>query len=105
MLAPRTCAPHPDRGTNFGLGIRKPREARHACLAAPRRRGSRRMDDEEPARRSDAAAALTREDLSAYSVGDLQDRVDRLEAEIERCRRMLAAKEDSRAAAESVFRT
>ena len=62
--------------------------------------------DEEEARMGggDAVRALAKQDLSALSVGDLKDRIEALQIEIERCEAAIGARQDSRAAAESVFK-
>lgn len=47
---------------------------------------------------------LTLQDLSAYSVGDLEQRIAILQGEIKRSEDALNARQDFRAAAESVFK-
>lgn len=47
---------------------------------------------------------LTLQDLSAYSVGDLEQRIAILQEEIKRSEAALNARQDFRAAAESVFK-
>ena len=46
---------------------------------------------------------LGREDLEPYGVEELQERIDGLEAEIARVRAAMDKKQNSRAAAESLF--
>ena len=46
---------------------------------------------------------LVGEDLSLLSIGDLEERVDALRAEIERIENELRSKRDASAAAEAVF--
>lgn len=43
------------------------------------------------------------ENITAMSIGDLQERIDALKAEIERTEAVLASKRAGRAAAEAVF--
>lgn len=50
-----------------------------------------------------ALHALTHEDLSLYSVGDLDERAARLEAEIVRTRSALEQKKTGRSAADALF--
>lgn len=64
------------------------------------------MDSDDLAPLSAKAAgpkALAKEDLAPFSVGDLTERIALLEAEIERCRDALKAREKSHAAAQAVF--
>lgn len=51
----------------------------------------------------DALVELGREDLELYSVGDLTERIDMLEAEIGRTRAQLERKRAGRSAADSLF--
>jgi uncharacterized small protein (DUF1192 family) len=46
---------------------------------------------------------LVREDLDLYAAGDLQERIDRLNSEIERTRNVLERKRAGRAAADALF--
>jgi uncharacterized small protein (DUF1192 family) len=46
---------------------------------------------------------LTREDLDLYAAGDLEERIDRLNREIERTRSVLERKRAGRAAADALF--
>ena len=63
-------------------------------------------DDLEPRkRRSEALAALAREDLSLLGIEELTERIAALEAEIARIRLLLDKKKDSRSAAEALFRS
>lgn len=47
---------------------------------------------------------LAREDLDAYSVGELRERVDALREEISRVENKMRGKENDRAAADALFR-
>ncbi len=57
-------------------------------------------DDELAAQRK--KASLTAE-LENASIGDLEERIERLRAEISQCERMIASKRAQRAAADNVF--
>ena len=62
--------------------------------------------DEPAAPRVARGAALieaTREDLDVYAVGDLEDRIERLQEEIGRTRAALDRKKNGLAAADSLF--
>ena len=62
------------------------------------------FEDLEPRpRRDEALSALRREDLDAYSVEDLTDRVAELEAEIVRSRAAMDAKRAKKSAADALF--
>ncbi|MDP9103585.1 MAG: DUF1192 domain-containing protein [Pseudomonadota bacterium] len=64
------------------------------------------MMEEPAAPRTARGAALieaTREDLELYAVGDLEDRIDRLQDEIGRTRAALDKKRNGRAAADALF--
>ena len=62
------------------------------------------FEDIEPRpRRDEALSALRREDLDAYSVEDLTDRVAELEAEIARSRAAMDAKRAKKSAADALF--
>lgn len=58
--------------------------------------------DDEPARRRKTHEIG--QDLSLLSVGDLAERIGQLEAEIERLRADMAAKDATKSAAEALFR-
>ena len=62
---------------------------------------------EEPAdvrrSRGHLLVELGREDLEAYGVGELAERIAALDAEIARVRSQLARKESGRAAADALF--
>jgi len=62
---------------------------------------------EEPAEvrrgRGAALAELSREDLELYAVGELNERIEALEAEIARSRAQIAKKQAGRAAADAFF--
>jgi len=60
------------------------------------------LDDDPfapPARKNPSLAAQ----LESASIGDLEDRIETLKAEIATCERAIAAKKAQRAAADSVF--
>jgi len=64
------------------------------------------MMEEPAAPRTARGAALieaTREDLDLYAVGDLEDRIERLQDEIARTRSALDRKKNGRAAADALF--
>lgn len=62
-------------------------------------------DPDEPRfDRSEHLRALEREDLDLYSVGDLDERVERLRAEIERAQAKKASKQSGRSAADALFK-
>jgi uncharacterized small protein (DUF1192 family) len=72
------------------------------------RRRQRETDmAEEPAeiRRGRGAALIevAREDLDLFSVGDLEERIAALEAEIARARAQIGRKQSGRAAADALF--
>ena len=46
---------------------------------------------------------LAREDLDLYAAGDLEERIDRLNGEIDRTRSVLERKRAGRAAADALF--
>ena len=60
-------------------------------------------DDDLPRRRDDALVALARQPLDPLSVGELNDRIAALEAEVERTRAHLAAASSFKANAEALF--
>ncbi len=61
------------------------------------------MDDDLPRPKGDAAAALAKESLDPYSLAELKDRIDLLEAEIARIRAHRDKAAAHRAAADSLF--
>ena len=61
------------------------------------------MDDDLPRRISDHVRDLEKEDLSSYSIHELDDRMERLLAEIERVKILKEAKSASHAAADAIF--
>ena len=64
------------------------------------------FEDAAPRRsRGQLLADLAREDLDLYAVEELQERIDLLEAEISRVRRVLDRKQQGRAAADALFRS
>lgn len=54
--------------------------------------------------RGEALIALAREDLDLYGVEELEERIERLQAEIERTRSRLEFKRAGRAAADALFK-
>ena len=62
------------------------------------------IDDLEPRKRDDALAALMRQDLDPLSVAELDERVERLEAEIARTKAKRDAASKFRSAADDLFR-
>lgn len=63
------------------------------------------MDFEEPQQAPDLTLKLIcKQDLSTLSVGDLEERIASLKAEIARCERALGERGSTRAAAEKLFR-
>lgn len=62
------------------------------------------MDDDLPLRRADAASQLAREPLDSHSLGELDERVALLEAEIERVKAHKAKSAAHRLAAEAFFK-
>lgn len=69
-------------------------------MAGQQRREQGMFDDEAPRPKRDIVVG---EDLYGLSVEELQERIARLEAEIERVGEELKTKKSGRAAAESVF--
>ena len=61
------------------------------------------MDDDLPRSKGDAASLLAKEDLSPYSVSELEERVSLLEAEIARVRSHRDKSAAHRAAADALF--
>ena len=62
------------------------------------------IDDELPRAKSDTVKALQTEDLASHSVHELEERVAALEAEIARAKALIDKKQDSKAAADAVFK-
>lgn len=63
------------------------------------------MDIEEPREVPDLTLSkLGRQDLYTMSVGDLEERIASLKAEIERCEKALAERGTTRDAAEKLFK-
>lgn len=62
---------------------------------------------EEPAEarvlRGQRLAEAMREDLELYGVGELEERIEALEAEVARCRAQIERKRAGRAAADALF--
>jgi uncharacterized small protein (DUF1192 family) len=63
------------------------------------------MEEQEAARsyREMALSEAAHEDLDLYSVGDLEERIEQLQAEIGRTRTAIDKKRNGRAAADSFF--
>lgn len=61
--------------------------------------------DDLPTKKSSPIDDVEKEDLSTISVDELQDRVARLSAEIDRTKAEINAKEGSRSAAEAFFKS
>jgi uncharacterized small protein (DUF1192 family) len=63
------------------------------------------VEDAVPPRpvRGASLTDLTREDLDLYAAGDLEERIERLNGEIERTRGVLERKRAGRAAADALF--
>jgi len=61
------------------------------------------MDDDLPRPKGDAASMLAKEDLSPYSVDELDERVAMLQTEIERVRSHRDKSTAHRAAADALF--
>lgn len=63
------------------------------------------MDIEEPVNEPDLTLkSISRQDLYALSIGDLEERIAMLKAEIARCEKALADRDSTRAAAEKLFK-
>ncbi|MEL6112041.1 MAG: DUF1192 domain-containing protein [Pseudomonadota bacterium] len=63
------------------------------------------MSDEHQSAPDFLLGFLPKEDLSDLSVGDLTARIAAMEAEIERCRGLIKARNASRTVAEDVFKS
>lgn len=61
--------------------------------------------DDLPTKKTGPLSDLEKEDLSTISVDELQERIDRLSAEIERTKTEVSAKGASRSAAEAFFKS
>ncbi|WP_271164757.1 DUF1192 domain-containing protein [Brevundimonas intermedia] len=69
-----------------------------------RRKATTMFEDLEPRpRRGDALNALGREDLDAYSIEDLQERIQALDDEIRRARAAIDSKTAKKSAADALF--
>ncbi len=65
----------------------------------------RAMDMDEPREQPDLTLAkVGKQDLYSMSVGDLEERIASLKAEIARCEMALSARGSTRAAAETLFK-
>lgn len=62
------------------------------------------MDWDEP-QKQPASALQLGQDLSAFSIEDLELRIAALESEAQRCRESIKKKQAQRAAADSVFKS
>lgn len=62
------------------------------------------MDDYSPRRPDDPLALLVKQDLDPLSVGELEERISCLEAEIARTRKRIDRSAGHRASAEALFR-
>jgi uncharacterized small protein (DUF1192 family) len=64
------------------------------------------IEEETEPRRGRGAALneLAREDLEVYAVGDLEERIEALQAEIARTQARLEKKRSGRSAADSLFK-
>lgn len=60
-------------------------------------------EDDRPLRPDSPLALLVKEDLEVMGFDELDERIDLLEAEVQRIRAMIKGKSSSRHAAESVF--
>jgi uncharacterized small protein (DUF1192 family) len=60
--------------------------------------------DDLPRQRPSGAAVLAKEPLEELSVYELKERIQLLEAEIERSRRLIDAKENTQSAAAKLFK-
>ncbi|WP_395945098.1 DUF1192 domain-containing protein [Brevundimonas sp.] len=62
------------------------------------------FEDIEPRpRRGEALTALGREDLDVYSIEDLEERIEALNAEVERSRGAIEGKKSKKNAADALF--
>ena len=61
-------------------------------------------DDNEPRRRDDVLAALTRQPLDPLSVDELNDRIAVLQEEIERTRARISFATSHKASADALFK-
>ena len=60
------------------------------------------IDDLDPIKK--AGRSFAQEDLSTFSVGELQERIEALKAEIARCEALIDSKQGTRAAADGLFK-
>ncbi len=60
--------------------------------------------DDLPTKKPSLLTDLEKEDLSTISVDELEDRIDRLGAEISRTKQEISAKKHSRSAADAFFK-
>lgn len=62
------------------------------------------FDEDLPRKPTDALTALVKEDLDPLSVDQLEERIETLQAEIERTKGDIARKTQHRSAAEALFK-
>ncbi|MFZ1989372.1 MAG: DUF1192 domain-containing protein [Alphaproteobacteria bacterium] len=62
------------------------------------------IDLDELAPRKPGISSFRHEDLSRYSIADLDERIKDLEAEIARCRELKASKQATMASAQGLFK-
>ena len=61
--------------------------------------------DDLPTKKDSPVTDVEKEDLSTISVDELEERIERLTAEIERTKKEIEAKKGSRSAAEAFFKS
>ncbi len=62
------------------------------------------MDMEDFETRTRTPLPLRSEDLSSFSVYELEERIEELQAEITRCQNLISTKQESRTGAEAFFK-
>ncbi|HNR77464.1 MAG TPA: DUF1192 domain-containing protein [Parvularculaceae bacterium] len=63
------------------------------------------MEDDRPRETPDLTLEkIGKQDLSTMSVGDLQERIASLKAELSRCEAAIASRDSTRSAAEKLFK-
>jgi len=64
------------------------------------------MEDDLPKDKPDPTLSrIVKEDLYELSVGDLEGRIESLKAEIERCKKAIESRGDTKSEAEKIFKT
>lgn len=63
------------------------------------------FDEDLPAKKTGPLTDVEKEDLSTISADELQERIDRLKAEIVRTEQEMSAKKASKAAADAFFKS